>query len=86
MVFAENIKKYCEANDFTTVDFERHCGLSNGCVSKYSSIVKSPSVRTLQRVAQATGIDMMAWITKGGIDGHIKKDKRPIKGARKKAK
>lgn len=85
MIFAENIKKYCELNGFTTSDFEKHCGLSNGCVSKYNRVAKNPSVRTLQRVAQATGIEMMAWITKGGIDGRIKRNKKPHKATGEKA-
>ena len=86
MIFADNIKKYCEAFDLTVSGFEKQCGLSNGSVAKYSRVAKNPSIRTLQRVSQATKIDMMKWITEGGIDGYISKHKGPDKAARQKAK
>lgn len=68
MDIVENIEAYCKRNGLTDKAFERKCGLYNNSVRRWRlGIYKSPTMTTVQKIAAATGIPAMNWVTKGGV-------------------
>ena len=66
----EKVKAYCESNGLSVSGFEKLCGLSNGSVSKWDS--SSPSLQTLLKIQEATGIPLNKWIENREMDGITK--------------
>lgn len=67
-IVADNIRAYCEEYGHSRASFERLCDLSNGLVGKWEDGQRSPTVTTLQKISQKTGIDMDVWLKEGGIN------------------
>lgn len=68
MVFVENIKAYCQKNGLTIASFERKCDIANAVISGIErGRAKNPSVNTLFKIQQTTGIEMSYWLKEGGI-------------------
>ena len=68
MELVENIEKYCKTNEITAQAFERKCGIPHGSVRKWKTgVYKSQSTKSLNRIAEATGIPTWRWMAKGGI-------------------
>lgn len=72
-IVVENIRAYCEAHGYTFAKFERLCDLSNGMIGKWElGYNKGPTVTTLKKISDATGIDMDAWLKEGGVNARQK--------------
>ena len=56
-----NIYRYCNSNGISIREFEKRCGLSNGIVKKWLP-KGNPSISTLMKIANATGIPIEKWI------------------------
>lgn len=73
MVFVENVKAYCDSNGMTVAAFERKCDIANAVVNGIKSgRNKNPSIKTLQRIEEATGIGMSAWLKEGGVNEYLR--------------
>ena len=62
MNILENINKYCDGESISIKDFEEKCGLANGLVGKWKSGIAMPSLPTLQKIVEATGIELNEWL------------------------
>lgn len=67
MTEQENVKRYCINNGITVAAFERKCDLANGIVRAWEKQGTVPSMRTLKKIENATGIPVQNWITEGGV-------------------
>lgn len=67
MVF-ERILIYCSKNDISIAAFERMCDIGNGTIKKWK--YTKPSIRTLEKIAKATGIPISNWLDGGDIFGN----------------
>lgn len=68
MEILENIRRYCEDENISVKDFEKRCGLANGLVGKWKSGVAMPSFPTLQKIVDATGVELSEWVKEGITD------------------
>lgn len=60
MSIFQNIKKYCEKENITIAGFEKKCGIGNGTVDDWES--SNPSLKSLKKIVEATGIPLYEWI------------------------
>lgn len=58
----EKVVEYCNKNNISVHEFEKRCGLGNGTVSKWRDVGGFPSVPTLMKIEEATGVPMLDWI------------------------
>ena len=61
MVFAK-VKKYCEENKISIAAFEKMCGIGNGTVARWEQDDSRPSLQSLEKMQQATGIEVTEWL------------------------
>ena len=61
MVYKKVIE-YCKENKLSISAFEQKCNLSNGLVGKWADINCEPSIPTLQKIANATGVPIEKWL------------------------
>ena len=61
----ETIVKYCTDNKMSIFEFEKKCKIGNGTVGKWKKGKAEPSIRTLEKIQNGTGIKLSFWI--GGI-------------------
>lgn len=57
-----NIIEYCERNEMNIYNFEKLCKLSNGTVSKWKDGETQPTLRTLNKIVNNTGIALKKWL------------------------
>lgn len=62
MIF-EKVKKYCEDNKLSIAAFEKLCGIGNGTVARWESDESRPSLQSLEKMQQATGIGIAEWLS-----------------------
>lgn len=67
MEVVQNIDNYCAVSGITIKEFERLCGLANALVSKWRSGRQTPTIKTLKKISDATGISIDAWIKENGV-------------------
>lgn len=60
-MFYQKVMEYCEKNNLSTMAFEKMCGLSNGVVGKWKDN-GNPSLLTLSKIVNATGIPTQKWL------------------------
>lgn len=61
MVFA-NVCKYCEEKKISIAAFEKMCEIGNGTISNWENDYMKPTLKTLEKMEQATGIPIAEWI------------------------
>lgn len=61
MVFAK-VKKYCEEKKISIAAFEKLCGIGNGTVARWEQDESRPSLQSLEKMQQATGIKVTEWL------------------------
>lgn len=61
MIF-ERINEYCKANGISIARFEKICGIANGCIKRWEGGRVTPSMASLKKIAQTTGIDISRWL------------------------
>ena len=61
----ERIVKYCEEEKLTVAEFEKICKIGNGTVGKWKNNSIKPSIKSLTKIQQYTGVAIGYWI--GGI-------------------
>lgn len=64
----ERILIYCKRNDISIAAFERLCNIGNGTIKKWK--YTKPSIKSLEKIATATGIPISFWIDGGDIFGN----------------
>lgn len=58
----EKIVSYCKEHNISIMAFERLCGLANGVVGKWENDELKPSLTSLTKIAEATGISIGDWL------------------------
>ena len=59
---AEKVMDFCEKNNMAVSAFEKMCGLTNGTVYHWKEDNYDPSVKSLIKIAEATGTKLEDWI------------------------
>lgn len=62
MVF-EKVKQYCEEKKISIAAFEKLCGIGNGAVARWEQDESRPSLQSLEKMQQATGIGIAEWLS-----------------------
>ena len=58
----QKVVDYCKDHDMSIMAFEQLCGLANGVVGKWKDDEMNPSLSSLTRIAEATGIPIAEWL------------------------
>ena len=61
----EKIVAYCKENNMSIMAFEKKCGLANAVVGKWEDDKLKPSLSSLEKIANATGISIADWLKEG---------------------
>ena len=80
MNIVTNIDRYCNLNGITVKAFERKCKLSNSIVHKWRLGLATPSLKTLNRIAEFTGIATEEWLKGGQDDNSFRQNQGEICG------
>ena len=67
MVLVDNIESYCRREGLAIKTFEKKCGLYNMAVKRWEKFDQTPTLRTMEKIVNATGIPIEVWTKKGGI-------------------
>lgn len=59
----EKIVAYCKENNMSIMAFEKMCGLANGVIGKWENDKLKPSLSSLSKIAEATGIPIAEWLS-----------------------
>ncbi|MDD6571120.1 MAG: helix-turn-helix transcriptional regulator [Thermoflexaceae bacterium] len=57
-MFYEKIIEYCTKNNLSIRSFEKKCNIGNGTISRWADGKSRPSLRTLEKISNATGISV----------------------------
>lgn len=68
MIITDNIRQYCEANDTTITQFAKRCGIATGLFGKWERGEIVPSIATIIKMQDATGIPAGKWLEENGLD------------------
>lgn len=60
----QNIASYCKRNNISISDFEKKCGIGNGVVGGWKNGKSTPNLKSLSKIANATGIPISEWLEK----------------------
>lgn len=60
----EKIVAYCKEHNMSIMAFEKLCGLANGVVGKWENDKLQPSLTSLTRIEEGTGIPIAEWLGK----------------------
>lgn len=60
--FYETVADYIKRNKINEYRFEKMCGLSRGIVRKWRLGLVSPTLATLQKISDGTGIPLERWV------------------------
>ena len=52
----DNVKRMCEKRKISIAVLERDCGIANGTIGKWNLRKSSPSVATVQKIADYFGV------------------------------
>lgn len=69
MGFVENVQAYCAAMGITEADFERRCGIGKGSMTRWKGAYYAPTLKTLTKIQNKTGIPITRWLMEGGVSG-----------------
>lgn len=59
----DKVIAYCKANNMSVMAFEKMCGLANAVVGKWENDKLKPSLSSLTKIADATGIPVADWLS-----------------------
>ena len=62
----ENVEKYCSKNHISISEFEKLCSIGNGTIGKWRNGIIEPSIRTLTKIEEKTGVSIKEWLC-GGV-------------------
>jgi len=62
----DRIVAYCKENNMSIMAFEKLCGLANGVVGKWEGDKLKPSLMSLTKISEATGIPISDWLKQEG--------------------
>ena len=61
-MICDKVEEYCRAAGLTIARFEKLCGIGNGTIGKWRNHNAVPSIATLIKLENATGIPIYMWI------------------------
>ena len=67
MIIVENIERFCASQGISTKEFERRCNLANSSIGKWRRGIASPSVKTLEKISEATKVPLENWLKNEGV-------------------
>ena len=67
MELVNNIDSYCAKQGISVKEFERKCKLANSLVHKWRLGIQYPTMRTMQKISEATGISIDKWARERGV-------------------
>ena len=67
MEIVKNIDSYCAKENVTTQEFERRCKLAHGLVRKWRIGLQAPTLRTMNKIIEATGVPYEQWNRENGV-------------------
>lgn len=67
MEIVNNIERYCIRENITIKEFERKCKIANSLVHKWRLGLQTPSLRTINKIIEATGIPFEQWNKENGV-------------------
>ncbi len=67
MEIVNNIDRYCAKENITIKEFERRCKLANALVHKWRLGLQEPSLKTMKKISEATGISIDKWTMENGV-------------------
>lgn len=62
MSIFQNVEKYCQKYGMSISAFEKKCNIGNGVVGRWRDGEYAPSLKTLNKISDATGISISEWI------------------------
>lgn len=65
-IVCNNIIDYCAKRDVSIKSFEEFCGLANGVIARWEKGNATPTLASLDKIQQATGISVGYWTKKRG--------------------
>lgn len=58
----KKVLRYCKKNKLSIHAFEKKCGIGNGSVKRWIDDRYQPTLITLKKISNATGIPIEEWI------------------------
>jgi len=62
-----NIDNYCAKQGITVQEFERKCQIAHSLVRKWRLGRQEPSLKTMKKISEATGISIDKWTMENGV-------------------
>lgn len=59
----QNVVAYCKKNNISISTFEKKCDIGNGTVGRWRNDSSKPSLATLEKIQNATGISISEWVS-----------------------
>lgn len=60
--FYDKVAEYCDERKMPISAFEKMCSIGNGTCGRWRNNMSSPTLTTIQKIADATGIPIEKWI------------------------
>lgn len=57
------VKQYCREHRMSVSAFEKMCGIGNGAVARWDEGGSHPSIATLFKMQQVTGLSIQYWLS-----------------------
>ena len=67
MHIVDNIETYCKSHNTSVSKFEESCELGHGTIRLWKLGTQMPSIRSLMKMANFTGIPIDQWTKEGGV-------------------
>lgn len=61
-MFYKKVIDYCKKNNLSIRAFEKKCGIGNGTIGRWKNDNSNPSLQTVEKISNATGIPISDWI------------------------
>lgn len=61
-MFYEKVVDYCKKNNLSISAFENKCDIGNGTIGRWKNDDSKPSLSTLEKIENFTGIPVKDWI------------------------
>lgn len=62
MNIVDKIDAYCAREKISIKEFERRCNLANAVVHKWRAGLNRPTLKTIEKICEATHTKMGAWL------------------------
>ncbi len=60
--FYDKVAEYCDERKMSILAFEKMCSIGNGTCGRWKDSMSSPTLTTIQKIAEATRIPVEKWV------------------------